>query len=170
MLRYTRIDHSIMYVHEVPEDKPVRYVSTFMNFNNMQKYMAYLNWGHVFGCWRPNAHTSITYQRFSVNDHGELISYNGVTWDASFDNYFTLPNDYQLSLSYSLTMEGKWVKRSSAPLRTGVLVPTNRGWTADYRLPSVPTTSSISSSSRSEPTSMPLTSPRLRITSYGATS
>ena len=48
--------------------------------------------------------------------------------------------------------------------------PTNRGWTADYRLPSVPTTSSISSSSRSEPTSMPLTSPRLRITSYGATS
>ena len=31
-----------MYIHEVPEDKPVRYVSTFMNFNKMQKYMAYL--------------------------------------------------------------------------------------------------------------------------------
>lgn len=66
MLRYTRTDHSIMYIHEVPEDKPVRYVSTFMNFNKMQKYMAYLNWGHVFGCWRPNVNTSITYQRFSV--------------------------------------------------------------------------------------------------------
>ena len=26
MLRYTRIDHSIMYVHEVPEDKPVRMI------------------------------------------------------------------------------------------------------------------------------------------------
>lgn len=79
MLRYTRTDHSIMYVHKVPEDKPVRYVSTFMNFNKIQKYMAYLNWGHVFGCWRPNVNASITYQRFSVNDHGELISYNGAT-------------------------------------------------------------------------------------------
>ena len=127
MLRYTRIDHSIMYVHEVPEDKPVRYVSTFMNFNNMQKYMAYLNWGHVFGCWRPNVNASITYQRFSVNDHGELISYNGATWNASFDNYFTLPNDYQLSLSYSFDNGGQVGKTKFSPTQNWSL-GANKSW------------------------------------------
>ena len=127
MLRYTRIDHSIMYVHEVPEDKPVRYVSTFMNFNKMQKYMAYLNWGHVFGCWRPNVNASITYQRFSVNDHGELISYNGATWNASFDNYFTLPNDYQLSLSYSFDNGGQVGKTKFSPTQNWSL-GANKSW------------------------------------------
>ena len=127
MLRYTRIDHSIMYVHEVPKDKPVRYVSTFMNFNKMQKYMAYLNWGHVFGCWRPNVNASITYQRFSVNDHGELISYNGATWNASFDNYFTLPNDYQLSLSYSFDNGGQVGKTKFRPTQNWSL-GANKSW------------------------------------------
>ena len=32
MLRYTYIDKPIMYVQEVPADKPVRYISTFMNY------------------------------------------------------------------------------------------------------------------------------------------
>ena len=45
MLRYTPSQTTPSQgIHEVPEDKPVRYVSTFMNFNKMQKYMAYLNW------------------------------------------------------------------------------------------------------------------------------
>ena len=127
MLRYTRTDHSIMYIHEVPEDKPVRYVSTFMNFNKIQKYMAYLNWGHVFGCWRPNVNASITYQRFSVNDHGELISYNGATWNASFDNYFTLPNDYQLSLSYSFDNGGQVGKTKFRPTQNWSL-GANKSW------------------------------------------
>ncbi len=100
MLRYTYIDKPIMYVQEVPADKPVRYISTFMNYNHQQMLFGYINWGHAFGFWRPNVSVDATYQFFKVNDHGENISYNGIKWSASIDNYFTLPHDYQLSLSY----------------------------------------------------------------------
>ncbi len=100
MLRYTYVDKPIMYIHEVPEDKPVRYVSTFMNYGKQQHLFAYLNWGHTFGIWRPNASISGTYQFFRVDDHGERIDYNGFSWDASLDNYFTLSHGYQFSLSY----------------------------------------------------------------------
>ena len=100
MLRYTYIDKPIMYVQEVPEDKPVREVSTFMNYNHQQLLFGYINWGHAFGWWRPNVSVDATYQFFKVNDHGENISYNGVKWGVNFDNYFSLPHDWQLSLSY----------------------------------------------------------------------
>lgn len=115
MLRYTYIDHPIMYVHEVPTDKPVRYISTFMNYGKQQRLFAYLNWGHTFGFWRPNASVSATYQFFKVDDHGELINYNGLSWDASLDNYFTLPHDYQLSLSYSFDKGGSIGKTKFRP-------------------------------------------------------
>ncbi len=100
MLRYTYIDKPIMYIQEVPADKPVRYISTFMNYNHQQMLFGYINWGHAFGFWRPNVSVDATYQFFKVNDHGENISYNGIKWSANIDNYFTLPHDYQLSLSY----------------------------------------------------------------------
>lgn len=115
MLRYTYIDHPIMYVEELPADKPVRYISTFMNYGKQQRLFAYLNWGHTFGFWRPNANVSITYQFFKVDDHGELINYNGLSWDASLDNYFTLPHDYQLSLSYSFDKGGSIGKTKFRP-------------------------------------------------------
>lgn len=115
MLRYSYIDHSIMYIHKVPADKPVRYVSTFMNFDKMQKLIAYLNWGHAFGFWRPNAYASISCQWFKVDDHAELINYNGITWNASFDNYFTLPKNYQLSLTYQFSNGGQVGKTKFRP-------------------------------------------------------
>ena len=106
MLRYTYIDHPIMYIEEVPDDKPVRYISTFTNYCHQQKFYGSLNWAHTFGFWSPNASVSYTYQFFKVDDHNELINYNGFSWDASLDNYFTLPHDYQLSLSYSFDNGG----------------------------------------------------------------
>lgn len=107
MLRYTYIDKPIMYVQEVPADKPVRYISTFMNYGKQQKVYGYLNWGHAFGWWRPDANIDGTYQFFKVNDHGEVINYNGFSWSVTFDNYFTLPHNYQLSLSYMFSNGGK---------------------------------------------------------------
>ena len=106
ILRYTYIDHPIMYIMEVPEDKPVRYISTFMNYGKQQRAYAYLNWGHTFGFWRPNISLSTTYQFFKVDDQGERINYNGFSWSASIDNYFTLPHGYQLSLSYLFENRG----------------------------------------------------------------
>ena len=106
ILRYTYIDHPIMYIAEVPEDKPVRYISTFMNYGKQQRAYAYLNWGHTFGFWRPNISLSTTYQFFKVDDQGELINYNGFSWSASINNYFTLPHGYQLSLSYLFENRG----------------------------------------------------------------
>ena len=106
ILRYTYIDHPIMYIAEVPEDKPVRYISTFMNYGKQQRAYAYLNWGHTFGFWRPNISLSTAYQFFKVDDQGELINYNGFSWSASINNYFTLPHGYQLSLSYLFENRG----------------------------------------------------------------
>ena len=106
ILRYTYIDHPIMYIAEVPEDKPVRYISTFMNYGKQQRAYAYLNWGHTFGFWRPNISLSTTYQFFKVDDQGERINYNGFSWSASINNYFTLPHGYQLSLSYLFENRG----------------------------------------------------------------
>ena len=106
MLRYSYIDHPIMYVEEVPADRPVRYISTFMNYGKQQWLFAYLNWGHAFGFWRPNISLSTTYQFFKVDDQGERINYNGFSWSASIDNYFTLPHGYQLSLSYLFENRG----------------------------------------------------------------
>lgn len=115
MLRYTYIDRPIMYIQEVPEDKPVRYVSTFINYGKQQRLFAYLNWGHTFGIWRPNISLSTTYQLFKVDDQGEHINYNGLSWDASIDNYFTLPHGYQLSLSYLFEDRGKNGRTSFRP-------------------------------------------------------
>ena len=106
ILRYTYIDHPIMYIAEVPEDKPVRYISTFMNYGKQQRAYAYLNWGHTFGFWRPNISLSTAYQFFKVDDQGERINYNGFSWSASINNYFTLPHGYQLSLSYLFENRG----------------------------------------------------------------
>ena len=106
MLRYTYTDHPIMLVQTVPDDKPVRYISTFMNYNHQQKLYGSIDWGHTFGFWKPNASISYTYQFFKVDDQGERINYNGCSWDFSIDNYFTLPHDYQLALSYSFDNGG----------------------------------------------------------------
>ncbi len=100
MLRYTYIDRPILYIHDVPDSKPARTVSTFMNYGKQQRLFAYLNWGHAFGFWRPNVSLGATYQLFKVDDHGERINYDGLSWNVSIDNYFTLPHGYQLSLSY----------------------------------------------------------------------
>lgn len=41
-----------------------------------------------------------------MDDLGERINYNGFSWSASIDNYFTLPHGYQLSLSYLFENRG----------------------------------------------------------------
>ena len=86
-----------------------------INYDKQQRLFAYLNWGHTFGIWRPNISLSTTYQLFKVDDQGEHINYNGLSWDASIDNYFTLPHGYQLSLSYLFEDRGKNGRTSFRP-------------------------------------------------------
>ena len=115
MLRYNYTDRPIMYVYTVPDDKPVRYISTFANLNHQQKLYSSVNWQHTFGFWRPRVSVSYAYQLFKVDDQGERINYNGSSWDASIDNYFSLPHDCQLSLSYSFDSGGRIGKTQFRP-------------------------------------------------------
>ena len=90
----------------VPEDKPLRIISTYSNFNHISHLRAALVWQHNFGWWKPNVSGNFDQQYFKVEYLGKDLNCNGNSWNVSFNNYFVLPHNYQLSLTYYFSNGG----------------------------------------------------------------
>jgi len=91
---------------KTPDEKPVRLISTFSNFDHIQHLRAALDWQHAFGCWKPNISVNLDQQFFKVKYLDTALSCNGNSWNISINNYFVLSNNCQLSLSYFFSNGG----------------------------------------------------------------
>lgn len=104
-LGYMRTKNYIDFAFETLGDGST-IISTYQNYDMYQSLKAQLGFQYTFGCWNPVFTLNLLQPFFKTSYMGNVITNNKLGAYVRFNNMFTLPRDYMITVDYFINSGG----------------------------------------------------------------
>lgn len=105
MMSYQRMNDPIIYWSELMENNTSVSVFRFVNLDKQSSFSSFISAMPKVGCWSPQISFGVTKQWLTVMSNGEKVKLDTPMLMGTFNNTFSLPKDFLLSLDF--TWQGK---------------------------------------------------------------
>lgn len=105
MMSYQRKNDPIIYWSELMENNSSVSVFRFINLDKQSSFSSFISAMPKVGCWSPQISFGVTKQWLTVMSNGEKVKLDTPMLMGTFNNTFSLPKDFLLSLDF--TWQGK---------------------------------------------------------------
>ena len=109
MMSYQRMNDPIIYWSELMENNTSVSVFRFVNLDKQSSFSSFISAMPKVGCWSPQISFGVTKQWLTVMSNGEKVKLDTPMLMGTFNNTFSLPKDFLLSLDFT------WQGKGTAP-------------------------------------------------------
>lgn len=108
MASYSNEKNAIMYWTEQMAENPAVSVIAYRNLENRPVFSAFLTLSPKFGVWSPQLSGGFSKQRVTITSNNQAVKLNKAMPFASFNNSFSLPNGFAVTLDARFQGKGDY--------------------------------------------------------------